>query len=808
MTRSLLQTLVLSFFILAPLSLQAQDALPQNGVETKSVDFFKERYQYNDMVHYLDNLDLYVTYQAETTGQFNQPDQLIFSIEGNSYRWNSYYLDGFRIDSRYFSGSTLYNPNLYESSLSMDYIGSDIFFEQQRTTDAYISASYNVGGLGGISSGTQWAINLFHETASERQYKPITSRNKVAGAGTFTSTFVVERGDERYYHSQYINFGERDIVDFDNSGICSYYPESYLSAQFNGDLTLSLGSLFDSTHYLINYSSRSNLNSEYYYSEAETAAYNGYSISLYGVSERDDLRYTSGFSFAQHNTKHEDINYSRNLYDQDGEAFEPYEPDGNSFELSHSILLERRLNPWLSVSFDGFNSLLYAAPTTKEFSNTVYTQAITDQSPTELYIYKWRAESYASALLENSLMLNAERRLSDDLIFRGRLGLTLDATLLGGGKSKVSPNVEAQANFSYNPNCWFSAEMTLSRRRVAYTIEDVQYLSDDYLNGDVYYASSGSYFTSTGGALHTLSDNLQQPAYWAFDLPLNFTFGRHRISLLQSARKYVNNWITSYDKDASEYGHYEYDSASGMDIFYLDSGATPSYVVEHYADGVMGDSFLMNSPFYFSSNVQYSYTSPKFFFSLAWQSYMQSGLSTLGNGPLHNNLGVLSESSANPNTLINAGNVGSDFMAVGRLDQERAYVMRMFASYNVSEKLSFALNLKFKDGQPFSYFDSATSYDSDGNRQVSIFPSTTRGINSLDNDFGTREDAFFNIDIRVAYRTTIAQRMCEMQLNLYNIYDFGTELTEYTFDQDLDRTRYAMSLNIPRGLIFSIKYYL
>ncbi|MFR9500308.1 MAG: hypothetical protein SNH18_07690 [Rikenellaceae bacterium] len=805
---------ILLFSIFSPLLLRAQDtqdALPQYGSERRSSDYFKERYQSNDLVHYLDNLDLYVTYQAETTGQFNQPDQLIFSIEGNSYRWNSYYLDGFRIDSRYFSGSTLYTPDLYQSSLEMDYIGSNIYFEQNRDSDKFLSASYNVGGLGGISPGTESAVHLFHPTASDRAYKQITSRNKIAGAGTFASTQYNIKDGKRYYHSQYLDFGVRDIVAFDNTGINSYYPESYFTAQFSGDMAFSLYGLFDSTHYLATYSSRSNLNSEFYYNQAETAAYRGYSASLYGTAQRGRTHYTTGFTFAQHNTRHDDIDYSRNLFDQDGEAFEPYAPDGNSFEFSHSILLERTLNSWLSLSFDGFNSLLYSDPTTESFSNRIFTQAITEDIPSDLYLYEWESSSYMSGLLENKLNLSAHKQLSPALLFRGDVALTLDAIILGGGKSKVSPNVELQSGLSYNPSRWFSSELTLSRRRVAYTIEDVRYLSDDYLNGELFYLSNGvkgDYFTSTGGALHTLANGVQQPAYWALDIPVNLTFGRHRISFLQSARKYVNNWTTRYDASALDYGYFVADERSGLDIYFLNSGATPSYVVDNYAEGVMGESFLTDSPFCFSSNIQYSYTSPKFFFSFAWQSYMQSGLSTLGNGPLHNNLGVLSESSANPNTSINGGNVGSDFMAVGRLDQERAYVMRMFASYNVSQKLSFAINFKFKDGQPFSYFDAVSSSDSAGNRQVALYPSTTRGINTFDGDFGTREDAFFNLDLRATYRMKLGRNHCEMQLALYNLYDFGTELTEYTFDQDLDKTRYAMSLNIPRGLIFSFKYLL
>ncbi|MFR9523022.1 MAG: hypothetical protein SNH94_00435 [Rikenellaceae bacterium] len=817
-----LRNLTLFAPLILPVLLYAHEPLPEYGVESKSTQFFSERYHYNDLAHYLDNLDLYVTYQAETTGQFNQPDQLVFSIEGNSYRWNSYYLDGFRIDSRYSSGSTFYNPDLYQSSLTMDYIGSNIFFTQQRSGGSSISASYNVGGLGGISPGTASMIHLFHRTASDRAYKPITLRNKIAGAGTISSTIVVEKDDKKYYHNQYIDFGQRNIVSFDSTGIDGYYPESYASAQFSGDLSSTLGSLFDSTHYLANYAYRTNLNSEFYYSLAETARYHGYSASFYGSAVRGDMNYTSGITFAQHNTKHEDINYARNIIDQDGEAFEPYEADGNTFELSHSILLKKRLNDWLTLTFDGYNSMLYTAPTTTEFYNLVYMQAVTAESATPLYIYKWSANSYASGLLENTLRLSTERELSKSLYFRADAALTLDAILLGDSKSKVSPNIEAQAGLSYNPNGWFSTEVTLARRRVAYTIEDVQYLSSDHLNGEIYYAGSTglsgdyasgakseNYFSHTGGAYHTLADGVQQPAYWAFDFPINFTFGRHRITFLQSARKYVNNWITSYDKDASEYGYYVADSASGLDIFYLNSGVSPSFVVDHYPDDLMGNSLLTSSPFCFSSNIQYSYTSPKFHFSFAWQSYMQSGISTLGNGPLHNNLGVLSESTANPNTLINAGNPDSEYMAVGRLDQERAYVMRMFASYNVSEKLGFAFNFKFKDGQPFSFFDVSTQSDSSGNEQIAIYPSTTRGINTFDGNFGTREDAFFNVELRATYRLNVGSRLCEMQLGFYNLYDFGTELTEYTFDQDLtESSRYSMSLTIPRGLTFSVKYYL
>jgi hypothetical protein len=39
----------------------------------------------------------------------------------------------------------------------------------------------------------------------------------------------------------------------------------------------------------------------------------------------------------------------------------------------------------------------------------------------------------------------------------------------------------------------------------------------------------------------------------------------------------------------------------------------------------------------------------------------------------------------------------------------------------------------------------------------------------------------------------------------YNIYDFGTELFEFNFDEDMGRARRAMVLNIPRGMMFTVR---
>jgi hypothetical protein len=99
-----------SFFFLIILfifsSSRAQDNQnvlgPVFGKEERNSQFFRQSYLHNKLAHYLDNYSDYVTWQSETAGDFQLPDLQLFSITGNSYKWNKYDLNGFRVDNRFF----------------------------------------------------------------------------------------------------------------------------------------------------------------------------------------------------------------------------------------------------------------------------------------------------------------------------------------------------------------------------------------------------------------------------------------------------------------------------------------------------------------------------------------------------------------------------------------------------------------------------------------------------------------------------------------------------------------------------------
>ncbi|HRZ96945.1 MAG TPA: hypothetical protein P5084_05275 [Paludibacter sp.] len=786
------------------------DTFPNFGNEIKESRFFRERVQYNDFVHYLDNLNDFVTYQSETTGQFNLPEMMIFSISGNSYKWNKYYLDGFRLDNRFTPGSTFYQPDLYTHSVNIDYYRSGVSFRTDSIIPNTFSLKYNVGGLGGISAGTKNLINLFHLSASERLYKPILYRNKIKDAVNVSMNYSIPVNGKLYAQQFSADVGTRMIVDFDETGINNYYPEDFYKVQLSGQLPIKKNKLFDKTNYLFNSSYRQNLYNEFYFSKDESAENSAYSFSIYGSKNNSESKYTTGLTLATNNVQHNNLNFSRNLIDQDGEAFEPWYPDGNTSELSYALNYNKNLSHFLKLTFDGYNSLINFTPGEQSFQNAIFARNV-NLSYRSLYVYNWTSGAYTGGLMENTLGLKANKKLGNRLNFKANFDLTLDGMLLSE-KSMVRANWQAQMGFYYHPAKWFSMEFNLSRNRINFNLDDIRYFSNDYLNGEIYYwkdtnndqnfqqQEQSDYFTSTGGKYHTAIENLKQPTSFTLDLPFYFRFGNHQISLLNTYSKYNNFWNTQFDKPADQYGKYQ--TEGDQEIFFLNNG-TVNYKVGYYDASIMKSdgplNFLSNSPFYFSSVVKYQYTNEKFLFSFSWCSYIMTGISTLGNGPHHNNIGVYSETSANPNI---------NYKLLGRLDQERAYVCRIFTSYNVNNHLSFAFNGKFKDGQPFTDFKTLTITDNNGNNQMAIWANRTKGINPLTGDFGSREDACFNIDLSATYKGKIMNHNFDLQAMVYNLYDFGTELTEYTFQPDNIFSRYAMSLNIPRGLMLTAKIYL
>ena len=795
------------------------EAFSHFGVDSVKSDFFRDWYLTRDLVHYLDNYSDYVIYEAETTGEWHLGDQMVFSISGNSFRQNKYKINGMRMDNRFLVGNTLYHMDLGRMSYALDYHKGVMELTDDSLQQQMISLTGNVGNLGGISPGTCELINLFHSSGVERTMdsRPLDMRNHIIGSGTAEASFAIPAYGNQYYQHAYVNYGWRTQTAFDHTGISGMYTTPYYTAQLDGEIPMSKNIVLDHLRYYIGAKGRGDMYSEVMFNRNEVADYQAYSAALYGEKVfANGGKLVAGVSWGLSQVRHDSLNFSRNLLDHDGEAFDPWYADGNTHEANLSIQYDQSLLPWLRVHTEGYNSYIHFAPTTNKWSNDIYFQSIADKTPTSLYTYHWTSSAFGAGILENEALLIAEKSITDGLRMQAHLGVSLDGIVLNG-KSVISPNWLAKLGFEWKPTSWFEMGLTLSHNRMNYTLDEVKYLSNDYLNGDIRYAD-GTLLATTGGKYHAIDKRLwmHQPSYAVLDLPIRFTLdkrSRHHFSLLSSIRKYYNMWFTEYT-DGLDANMFEKNG-----LYYWREGEK-QYTVGIQPMELMSGTVGGRTPYYMSNVAKYSYTGKKWLVSLSWQSYLMSGLSTLGNGPLHNNIGVLAESSANPNIYMVAREGDELYQGNCRLNQDKSFILRLQVTYNPCKYFSISLNGKFKDGQPFSNFIAEPHFEG-SHGQVAIWNDDAKGINMANNFFGKREDAFFNFDLRMTGRWWINRIPFQLDVTCYNIYDFGTALTEYVFDkydhptypywtndrgmESMHESRTSMSLCIPRGLLMTLR---
>lgn len=793
--------------------------VPALGYDSVSAEWFRQWYQHGDLHHYLDNLCNYSTYQAEQSGQWAEMDPLIFSIHGNSYRWNKYYLGDFRIDSRLDDGSTLYHLDMTEHTLLLDYHRSALRFYVDSTRLNRVSLTGNAGGIGGVARSAVWVQELLHLSAIHRLHpdnneNPIRMRRHIIGSGGVESVFGIEAFGKTYYQHVYGMYLRRVMPCMDYQGIYGMREADNLQVQLDGEIPMKSPAL-TSLNYILIARHRGDAYSELRYNDNEQAVVTQYNASLYAKKHfTSSHRLTAGLTWEMNDVRHRELCFTRNLIDQDGEGFEPWYADGRTHSLSLAVDYRLPILPWLDFHIDSYNSLLHFDPTESVWHNDITYRTLNMPEQITLYRYDWTSRSFTGGLLENVFAFEAEHQPADWLRLRGSLAFSLDGILLRG-KSVVTPCWEAQLALHFQPAKWFEADVVLGHYRTRYTYRDMQFLSDDYMNGIIRY-TDGTMLSTTGGAYHAIGKGLQQPAYFMLDIPFTFIVptrrgSRHEFQVLSSVRKFYNTWTTRYADEASA-ATYTMPVTNApysdipLSVHYMVPGERHYEVVPEpkYCQG----HFFYNSPFVLTNDLKYTYTGRKTFVTISWQSYLINCLSALGNGVQQNDIGVLSESMANPNRFLcqkNMQQADPDIRRLGRADQDRGFIARIGFGWNITDNWGIAATAKFKDGTPFTNFGSAL-YNDNGHLQAAIWNANTRGTNTVDQHFGQRKDAYWGLDLRLRYRGAIKGLPIEAEIQCYNIWDFGNELVEYCFDYNKETAlqvpsrRYAMELSVPRGL--------
>lgn len=800
-------------FLLCPMSAWSIDVEHTSplGTDTVPAEYFRTWYHRSDMVYYLEALNDYTIMETPVYGQWWQADRLTFTINGLPYTANRYYIDGMRVDDRFQPGNMVWVNNMQRYNLITSTQTGQMYFSRDTLVGDYVELSGNWSGFtsGEPAPGTDAIVHLFHRTPMESadQYKHVSARRHMVGAGSadVAYTFHGKHG-QAYRQHIYAHYGQRAITREDESGLITdapYYYAPYYKAQADG--TFPLHNPSSTIGYRLNCSGKKDGGSEYMYNYDEVYDLKNYTGTLYfkHTTIRDNL--TTGLTWGTNTVSHGNQQFDKNILDQDGESFSPWIADGKTHEMSWAVNYRHTILPWLQLHLDTYNTLLLFRPAHEHFTNTIYLQRPIDYSiepiistpRTDLYRYEWNSHAFAAGLLENTLSVEAHHALSPMLDIDGRLAFTLDGMILKN-KSKVSPNGEAALGIDLHPCRWFEMGVNMNYARMAYTSDYIRYLSDDYMNADVYYAGTDKLFTTTGGKYHHLKKNLPQTTYFELDIPIRLCFGqgrtcRHEIVLQNVYRKHFNVWHTRFAEDINSIGSYttvpthHIVKDSTMTYYFMNDGE------RQYTIGTtdpMPMNQLMNSPYYLSQLTRYTLTSPHVTFSLSWQSIQAMGYSGLGNGPNINTLGMLNESTANPNAYNVAVRQHKNFTPQGRFDLDKGYILRMYLGCNICKWLQAGLTFKWTDGKPFSSYAYLLK---DG--QVAIIPDEVKGETA-------RFSAVFNFDLHLQGTWQVRQTCMRLRLECYNMWDFCHDLAEMSFAQDIPNAiRSSIIMDVPTGLL-------
>ncbi len=744
------------------------------GIDSIAAEWFVLCLHSGSLAEYLDKQSQYVDFYGQTNGTWTNGDMMLFSVEGNSYRMNRIYKDGFRIDSRFMPGVTPYKFNMTYHNLAFDTHQSRLNLESANYANAnYVSTMFDVSGLfGGPDVGSR--KSGFYPT--DRSFTPI-------GGEVDFQYNIEDRKTVRYFRTfcqhAYADGGMRRIVSLNKFSGVNYAHDYYYHVQADGEVPMSTPTRkverrdMVRMYYLINASRKSggqefgfNINELYtqdYYTASiyfRNPEWNTDKYRLFGLKRPT---WTMGITYGMGMTLTN--NFSRSMVDIDGVGYEPWQPKGMNHELSYSCNISYDIKKWLRVRYDGFNSLIFYHGMNKNNQTNEMVWFYEEMESGDRYTVNWDSRFMYGALLENTVGLEAhfhdKKKFSMHLV----ADFTLDGFIQADKKSVVRPNWQLEAALNWRPNRIFSMGLTIGNYRIPFSLDDMRFFSNGWNTGLIY-NSHGELFSTTGGKYHTINGYLQQPQYVLIDLPIKVALGRHEISFNTVAKKFYHLWTVNYDRDLSEYGYM-------LDGTFFEQPSEKYYVVDYRP--LQSDNFFTNTPYYLSNVIKYAYNGDIFLFSASWQSTLMA-YSFYGNDVRAMDLMTLSEPT--PLTVCHSPYATRQAMPYATL--------RVMTGIN-TKHWRVGLLFKYLNGRPKWNYN--LTYDVDEDR--------------LSYSAGTPlwTDPVFDVDVNIIYRNITARnKVYELKLVGYNLFDYGSKLAGDAFGEGLD----LYLLTRPRGLMFTM----
>lgn len=718
----------------------------------------------------------------------------------------------------YFEGDSFVNFNWFYNGIDINSVLND-------GSPAVILPFSSVGGwaLRGENPGAKdYGMNFIAAIPGE-SFSRITASTVYSDLGTYFATFWIQpdhpasRADRLYTERRKID--SNYFLDymlskkFKNSNSHLLFSLNYfdMRRQFNdfnafNNTFNEEGKLFTANtrwrknvkkgYYdlfaVVNLLDRSNQQAEIGNYPGETTGKKRFSL-LTGIDwKMKKLNLALSFLLEKETLNPFERNFPKDLIDNDGDGLFPFGSTGElktgkftgaAFNLNLRYPFTYRLFS-REVSVDTFADLRFSSIAGSEDIHD-YNAVFFDRTPYQVVLWN-RGGDYRSSNANAKIGMNIAADISGSVSLLAKLFLNYDNLNFDEGRNNlsfVSPgfdvgillfkNKKTNLLFSYGVLPYDIRENTNFFLETGRPYGTIHRWTDG--SGDSVFqpGEEGAVFGYTGGRYHYVDENISAPLKERLLLTFSTRLSRHfRLNIKAIYKKIKNNFRVKFNR---EYGFYEHHE--GHNLYFFD-GVTP------FGDYYLASGGYEKDPFYaqFHFNIK-GRRAEKWFFSFSFMAHMGMGDTAFGNGPGSNDIGILDESQANPNAWING---------FGRVDGDRGFVAKSYFGFYVFKKLFMGVSLKYRDGNPFAFFNTLSAHD-----QRVIYYQTIKAEDEKGVKGGPREDYVADISIKLNYNFKLFNREAVLTLSLFNILDFGAELSEYVFSGGL---RDAVELQIPRSI--------
>jgi hypothetical protein len=485
------------------------------------------------------------------------------------------------------------------------------------------------------------------------------------------------------------------------------------------------------------------------------------------------------------------LDAGKDLQDIDGQGFWPFEKWGEFQATTLAVALER------TVAFTVLGKKAVLEP---YLNGTAVFLAATDRSGSSNAIFfagqpyqvvQWQGGSaYRNQRLQGTggalLSLDAAEKVT----FNARLFFLYQQLAFQTGRNDArffQPGAEAGVTWAIGKSTRLSLAYGVLpyelRANVSDFLEDrrpdafIYAWQDSNHDGRFQEEEKGSLFGQSGGSSHFLSAGLRVPRRERLLLQLTTRLSARFSLNVKALYKKIRQPLWAYFADT--YGHYE--EISGQDYYFFD---------RPFQAFRLSNGAFAKDPFYAQLLIQFQGQKPgRWFFTFSFLAHIGMGTTAFGNGPTANDIGIISESQAFPNSWING---------YGRVDGDRAFVGKVFFGYHLSKRLFLSASIKYRDGDPFAFFNAFKR-----NGQWVITYQTIKAEDASGNKGGPREDCIWDFNFKLSHEFALFGKKGRLELGLFNLLDFGLELSENVFSGG---ERLANELQLPRSLRLGVSF--